>query len=295
MESRSARPVLSTFCFLLPALLLYVGCMIYPILDAIHLSFHSWNGIPVSPLEFRGFDNYRFVLESQEFRVALRNVGVFLLQGVLFQGPLAFVLALVVTSTLRGARFFKVAYFLPVVLPVTAVGILWKHIMNPATGAINTFFRVAGLPGLAQNWLGNPQMAIFSVAFVSAWVFAGLNMIIFSAGLVSIPDELYQAGAIDGVGYGGRLLHITIPLMRESFRLYFILMVTGSLKVFDMIFVMTGGGPNGASDVPVTMLYYQAFNYSRFGVGSAIGVIVLVLSLLATGVLQKVFAPREDI
>ncbi len=295
LESRSAHPVLSSVLFLAPAILLYAGFMVYPIIDAIILSFHSWSGIPQAPMRFIGLANYSDLVTSREFGLAMRNVLIFLLQGVVFQGPLAFILAMIVTSGVRGTRFFKVAYFLPVVLPMTAIGLIWQYVMNPNIGVLNTGLRAIGLGNIAMNWLGNPTIAIYSVAFVSAWIFAGLNMIIFAAGLVSIPGELYQAAAIDGVGPFTKIRYITIPLMRESFRVYLILMVTGSLKVFDIIFVMTGGGPNGATDVPATMLYYQAFSYSRFGLGSSIGVVVLVLSLMATLILQRVLASRSDV
>lgn len=293
LESRSKHPTLTVTLFIFPALLLYGAFMVYPIIDAIVLSFHRWNGIPGASIDFVGIQNYRRLISNGPFYTALKNVGYFLLQGVLFQGPLAFVLAVVVTSKLRFTRFFKVAYFLPVVLPMTAVGLMWRHLMNPNVGVINTALRMIELEAIAFNWLGNPEIAIFSVAFVSAWIFAGLNMIIFSAGLVSIPGELYQAADIDGASWYSKLRFITLPLMRESFRIYFILMVTGSLKVFDIIFVMTGGGPNGATDVLATLLYYEAFRYSRFGVGSAIGVFVLVASLLSTIMLQRVFLPKE--
>ena len=282
IEKRTKHPELTALGLIAPAFVLFSICVLYPIIDAGILSMHRWNGIPSTPISFTGFDNYRFLFTDSRFWRAMRNVGVFLLQGLFFQGPLAFVLALIVTSSTRAARLLKIAYFLPVVLPMTAVGLMWQYLLNTSSGVVNTLLRFLNMESFALDWLGSPRIAIFSVAFVSAWIFAGLNMIIFSAGLVSIPQELYQAAAIDGVGGGGCLRHITLPLMIESFKIYLILMVTGSLKVFDIVFVMTGGGPNGATDVPSTLLYYEAFKYSRFGSGASVGIVVLLLSLAAT-------------
>ena len=288
LEKRTNHPHLTALGLVAPACTLFAVFMVYPIVDAAFLSVHRWSGIPNTAMTFVGLDNYRFLVSDPQFRRAMGNVVVFLLQGVLFQGPLAFILALIVTGPIRGARLFKIAYFLPVVLPMTAVGLMWQYLLNTSNGVVNTLLRFVGMESLALDWLGNPEIAIVSVAFVSAWIFAGLNMIVFSAGLVSIPTELYQAATIDGAGGGRCLLHITLPLMTQSFKIYLILMVTGSLKVFDIVFVMTGGGPNGATDVPSTLLYYEAFKYSRFGSGAAVGIVVLLLSLAATIALQAV-------
>ena len=288
LEKRTSHPHLTALGLVAPACTLFAVFMVYPIVDAAFLSVHRWSGIPNTAMTFVGLDNYRFLVSDPQFRRAMGNVVVFLLQGVLFQGPLAFILALIVTGSIRGARLFKIAYFLPVVLPMTAVGLMWQYLLNTSSGVVNTLLRFVGMESLALDWLGNPEIAIVSVAFVSAWIFAGLNMIVFSAGLVSIPTELYQAATIDGADGRRCLLHITLPLMTESFKIYLILMVTGSLKVFDIVFVMTGGGPNGATDVPSTLLYYEAFKYSRFGSGATVGIVVLLLSLAATIALQAV-------
>lgn len=295
IEHKIKHPVLTASLFLLPALFLYTLFMIYPIIDAVVLSFHDWNGIPGSPIKAVGMKNYRYLFSSPRFYRALKNVGVFILQGLFFQGPIAFILALIVSGKLRARRFYKVAFFLPVILPMTSVGLMWQYILRAKTGLVNTLLRGIGLDAIAMNWLGDPSVAIFSVAFVSAWIFAGMNMIIFSAGLVAIPDTLYEAARIEGAGAWRRLISITLPLMTDAFKVYMILMITGSLKVFDIIFVMTGGGPNGASDVPATLLYYEAFKYNHFGLGNAVGTFILLASLLLTVVLNRLFKSKEEI
>jgi len=294
IERRIKHPVLTAVVFLSPALLLYSIFMIYPIIDAIILSFHDWNGIPGSPLKVMGLKNYKHLFTNPRFYRALKNVGVFILQGLFFQGPLAFLLALVVSGKIMGRRFFKVAFFLPVIIPMTSVGLMWQYILRSNTGIVNTALRFLGLDFLALNWLTDPNIAIFSTAFVSAWIFAGMNMIIFSAGLVAIPNTLYEAAEMEGAGSRQRLRHITLPLMKESFKVYLILMITGSLKVFDIIFVMTGGGPNGSTDVPATLLYYEAFKYNHFGLGNAVGTFILCAALILTVVLNHLFRAREE-
>ena len=272
---------------LLPSVAIYSLFFIYPIIHSFFLSFTKWNGIPSTPKEWQGFQNYAVLLNNKMFWNALYNVFVFIGASLLILMPLALLLALFVNSKIRGSQIFKTSFFIPTVLPMTAIGLMWSFILYKSGGALNTMLDMVNLSNLTQDWLGDPKFAIYSVALVNTWVFAGYNMIIFLTGLTAIPEEIYEAAAVDGVTGVKQLFYITIPLMRETFKVFIVLAITGSLKVFDIIYVMTGGGPGTATDVPSTLLFKEAFRYNKFGYGSAIGIFILVTSLVSTVVLNK--------
>lgn len=278
--------------FMLPALILYVVLMIAPIFQTIRLSFFSWNGIPASQQVFVGLENFRKAFADPNFWHSLRNILWFCIGSIVIEMPLAFTYALIINSRIPGYRVFRVAYFLPVILPITAVGLMWTFVLYP-TGALNVFLNAIGLSGITTDWLGNMKTAVYAVIVVNKLVFAGQNMLIFSAGMTAVPEDVYEAAAIDGATAIKRLFHITIPLLKSSFKIFLITAITGSIRMFDIVYVMTGGGPNGSSDVPATLLYFEAFRYSRFGYASAIGVIILVLSLGASIILNKAFSKEQ--
>lgn len=287
--------VLAITTFLLPAVAVYAVFLISPIAQTVYQSFFKWNGIAGSPMVFGGLDNYRVMLRNKDFWRALQNAGIFMLVGFCVQMPIAFLLALLITSKLKGVRFFKTAFFIPVVLPMTAIGIMWNFILWPMGGLLNNILQVLGMSANAMpNWLGI-HLAPITIPLVNAWAFVGYNMIIFAAGIVGVPAELYEAAMIDGAMGLKQVLHITIPLLRDSFKIYAVLCVTGCLKVFEIVFVMTGGGPNGASDVPATLLYYAAFRHQKPSLAMAISVAVLILALLSSLLLGKLLqTDKED-
>lgn len=281
--------------FVLPALVLYTLLCVNPILQTIYMSFFSWNGIKSSPMVFEGLRNYAEMFSNENFYRALKNVGAFIVAGFLLIMPTAFTFACVVTSRIKAARFFKTAFFIPVVLPLTAVGLMWQFLLKGDGGLINTILTSFGIFGeVTLDWLGTPSIAIFVVVVVNAWIYSGLNMIIFSAGMVAIPEDIYQAAEIDGATGFNRMRYITIPLMRETFKIFTILNITQSLRVFSQIYVMTGGGPNGATDVPTTLLYNESFKYNHFGMGNSIGTFIVAAALIATIVLNYLMRSRDD-
>ena len=280
--------------FLLPAILIYTTFLTYPITQTIYQSFFSWNGIMQSPLEFVGLDNYRDLYGNKEFFQALANSGRFLIVGFALQMPLSFLLGLFITSKLKFAKIFKTLYFLPVVIPMTAVGIMWGIILLPNGGLFNEVLQVLGLGFLVKDWLGSTTVVPWTLPMVNLWAFVGLNMIIFSAGIVNIPSDIYEAAEIDGATGLVKIFRITLPLMKNTFKTYAILCVTGCLKVFDIVFIMTSGGPNRASDVPATMLYYAGFRYQKFGLANSIGVTIFVLGLVASILINKVIRNNDD-
>lgn len=279
----------------LPLLALYLLFVFYPVANAVVSSFFSWNGIASSPQVFVGLRNYIDLAKDSRYFRAFANSGRFILGSVLFLMPLSFTLGVIIVSGVRGSRVMKAAYFLPVVLSLTAISLMWRSILYPNGGPLNALLEGVNLDRFAQNWLGDVRFAIWAVVFVNMWTYAGFNMLIFAAGLVSIPQEIWDSVAIDGAGKVARFWHITLPSLRESFKAFLVLAVSGSLKVFDIVFIMTGGGPNGSSDTPATLLYFQAFRYNRFGIGNTIGTLILLIGLAWTLVVNRAVKRLESL
>ena len=273
------------------SMVLIVMIFFSPIVQSIYLSFFQWNGIWQSPMKFIGLQNYVMMFKDQAFWTSIKNVLVFMGQGLLFQGPFAFILALFITKKRRSTRYFKFTFFLPVVIPLTAVAIIWKFVLNPNWGVVNNLIRIF-FPSFNVDFIGNPGISIYSIVFVSAWVYVGLNMIIFSAGLTTIPAELYESAEIDGITGLKKIYYITLPLMMESIKIYMILMITGSLKAFDIVYVMTRGGPNEATMVPAVFMYVETFSYTKFGYGATIATFILVSGLIGSLIANKYLFTR---
>ncbi len=285
MEIRKTKDLGITVLFLAPAILLFLGFIIFPVGETFMLSFKSWKGIFGAPKELVGFTNYMRVLGSRSFWNSMLNILYFILGGFVVLMPLSFGLALLITSNLRGTRLMKTAFFMPVMLSTTAVALMWVYILNPQFGIFNDFLSLVGLGKLAKDWLSTPTVNVWSVVLVNEWMYAGYNMLIFAAGLVAIPKTMYQAAEIDGCDGIRKVWYISIPLCKESFKIFSVLCVTGCLKAFDLIWAMTQGGPSHTSETPATLLYNEAFTFHNFGKSSAIGVILLILGVsLSIGV-----------
>jgi raffinose/stachyose/melibiose transport system permease protein len=279
--------------FLLPALAISCLLLLTPIVQAIHQSFFSWKGIAGAPMKPVGISNYVAVFNNPLFWRSLTNNLILMAGGFLVLMPLSFILALIITSDIKGVRFYKTAYFMPVMLPITAVGLMWVYMLEPNWGMVNTILRNIGLERFAIAWLAIPIVNVVVVTLVNEWIYAGLNMLIFAAGLVAIDESLYEAAQIDGTSGWQRIRFITLPLCKNSFKVFSVMCVTGCLKAFDLIYAMTKGGPNQTSEMPATFLYSQAFTYRNFGVGNAVGTIILVLGLVLSLILNKVLTQEE--
>ncbi|MBF9017580.1 MULTISPECIES: carbohydrate ABC transporter permease [unclassified Oceanispirochaeta] len=279
--------------FLAPALIIYATFLLIPICQSIYMSFFKWKGIANVPMVFVGLKNYQRIFSNPAFWHSLVNVLWFIAGGFIVLMPLSFILALIITKNIKGTRFYKTSFFIPVILPMTAVGLMWVYILQPNGGLLNSLLELMGLGSLIKNWLGDPDIAIISVVLVNEWVYAGFNMLIFAAGLVAIPDSLFESAKIDGANSFQRIIHITLPLMKESIKIFSIMCITGCLRHFDLVFIMTGGGPARATETPATLLYNEAFKYRNFGTGNAIGVFILVAGLLISLLLNKLLVQEE--
>lgn len=267
--------------FLLPAIAIYTIFMIVPIVGALYFSVSDWSGILGTKIDFVGLSNYKAVFKDASFIISLKNMMRMVFFSVLFHTPIALVLAVLINTKCRGYRFFKVIYFVPTIFPLTAIGLLWYFIFMP-NGSFNAFLEFLGMYDSVKGWLIDPSTAMNTIIFVNIWAGIGYYMVILIAGLTTIPDEIYEAALIDGATPIKQFFHITVPMLKPIISMCVLMDIIGTVKVFDLIFVMTEGGPNGLTNLPTTLMYYEAFRYDNYGKGSAIGIIILLIALILT-------------
>lgn len=271
------------YAFLVPALLIYAGVVLYPTVAGGVYAFTDWTGRRVTPA-FVGLENFVELFAAPAARSALRNTLVIALSTTVLQTLLGLALALALHSTLRSRHVLRTLFFAPALLPPVIVGFLWQYILTPG-GPLNGALEAVGLGALTQNWLGDASIALASVIGVIIWQNAGLTMVIYLAGLQGVPAELLEAAAIDGASRWQRLRRITIPLLIPATTIAMSLTLIGSLKLFDQVFVMTGGGPGYATETMSVIMYKEAFVSGRYGYSAAIA-LVLTMVVFAFALVQ---------
>lgn len=267
--------------FILPAFLLYTIFMIYPFFQSIYLSFTDWNGAePVK--NFIGLENYRQLWSDSLLWKSLQHNLIWVVIGTL--GPLAlgFLLAVLLSSRPKGFTLFRTAYFMPQVLSPVIIGIVWGWIYNPLFGILNVGLDRIGLENLSRGWLGDPQFALYAVLVAAMWAETGFVFIVFLAGLQNVSRDLLEAATLDGANAWRRFRDVTVPQMANVVTVVAALLLIGGFSVFDIIFVMTGGGPANATDVIGTYSYTEAFTQNNVGYASTLTLIMTVITLIAS-------------
>ncbi len=284
---------LSILAFLLPGLLLFIGVLIAPIIMSGYYSFFNWGG-PGKVAEFIGFGNYKelFTSGSIKFMRALGNSLLLALFSVGIQLPLALLLALKLGQKVRGERAFLSIYFMPVLISTVVIGQLWLKIYNPDYGVLNMGLRSLGLDSWAQIWLGDKKTALWACFVPILWQYVGYHMLLMYAGVKGVPPELREAAMIDGCTESQVNRYIVIPYIKPILRVSVIFAVTGSLKSFDLIYVLTNGGPNHATEVPSTLMISMLFLRNRYGMGSTIAVMLILLCFAFALLINLAF--KED-
>jgi len=281
--------------FLLPALILYSVFVLYPYARAFYISLTSWRGTSAN-MPFVGFDNYRRLLDEQRFIDALTRNAQLLVVLPLITIGIALLFASLFTQGgkgkgVKGASFYRITFFFPQVMSAVIVGILFTYVYSPNNGLLNGVLRAVGLDSLTRAWLGNPQTILWAIAAVAIWSSVGFYMVIFIASMQSIPTTFYEAAVLDGAGKWKQFKDITLPLMWETIRTSLIYIAIAALDMFTLVQVMTGGGSSGASrkaEVAAVYMYSEAFTKSRWGSASAVGVMLLVLTLILSVVIMRV-------
>ncbi len=279
--------------FLLPALILFCSVLIAPILMSTYYSFFDWKGIGPAA-NFVGFANYKELFTSNAigFMRALRNALLLAALSVFLQLPLALALALTLGRGIKGERGFLSIYFMPVLISTVVIGQLWLKIYNPDYGILNVFLRSIGLEKWTRIWLGTKKTALGSVFVPTLWQYVGYHMLLLYAGVKSVPLELREAAMLDGASNAQVNRYIVLPYIKPIIRISVIFAVTGSLKSFDLIYVLTNGGPLHSTEVPSTLMISMLFLRNRYGMGSTIAVLLIWLCFGFALLINVVF--REE-
>ncbi|EGA90884.1 putative ABC transporter permease [Planococcus donghaensis MPA1U2] len=278
----------SIYLFFLPGLFLYAIFFVYPTISALFYSFTDWDGLS-SSFQFVGIENYERAFTGDTiFRKTIGNNLKFMLVVVVFQTIVALAFALIVLKNTKTTIFLRALYFFPTILSSVSVAFIWSFIYDPSLGILNQLLELIGLEFLAQNWLGNANIAIYSLAITQIWFHAGQMLIIFVAGLQAIPEELYEVAKIEGASKWQTFRNVTWPLLAPSATIVVAYTTIQSFKAFDLVFAMTGGGPNNSTEIVATYIFDIAFRSYQFGYASAISVIFMVIIAVITYLQFKV-------
>ncbi len=277
----SRKDALAGWLFLAPEMIGVIVLGAFPIIFSLFLSFTNWNLVGgLSSITFAGLDNYLALFEDDKFMMAIRNNVIFTFYTVPVGLFLALLMSVAIHSKVYGQSYFKVAFFIPYISSIIALGAVWGALYHPTRGPINGFLKNIGIDN-PPMWLADSSWSLTSIIIISIWAGLGYKIIIFIAGLTNIPDELYEAAKIDGANSRQTFFSITIPLLGPTISFLLITTLMASFKVFDLISFLTGGGPNNSSTVLVYRIYEEGFRNFRMGYASAISwVLFLIVGII---------------
>jgi len=281
---------LSYLLFLVAPMALYVIFFIIPNVTTYLYSFFDYNMF--EEMKFNGLKNYTDLFKDRKFVMAFQNTLIYAITVIIGQNALALGFALFLYRTSRVNNFFRVLFYLPAILSSIAIGFIWGFIYDPTIGIINTAMNNVDMQQFALNWLGDRPLVMFSIAFVHIWQAVGGATIIFIAGLIGIPAELYESAKIDGAGRWQTFKSITFPQLMPVTLINVVLTTIGCFKSFDYVYVLTGGGGDGSSNVLATLLFKTGFQFTRIGYASSIAVILSITVTLIAIVQLRLY--RED-
>jgi len=276
----SRRHVTPPWWFAVPALLLFAFVVLVPSARGVYYAFTDWDGLDPD-FSFIGLDNFAEMTRDPDAVQAIWHTLVIAVAITIIQNGFGLLLALGVNSLIKSRNVLRVLLFAPAVVTPIVTAYLWRNLLGP-DGAVNSLLGAVGLGSWGQDWLGDPQLALWSVVAVIVWQFAGYSMVIFLAGLQSVPKEIFEAAAIDGGGPIRRFWSITRPLLAPAFTINLMLSIIGGLKLFDQVYALTGGGPGHATDTISTLIYKDAFTLGEFGYSIALAVVLTIIVAVAS-------------
>jgi raffinose/stachyose/melibiose transport system permease protein len=266
---------------LLPALLIFLVFAIIPIFWSGYYGFFDWKGLGAA--KFIGFNNYEMMLQDPVFWRALKNNLILVASAIIGQVPIALLLALLLLKNTWFNRILRSAVFLPMVLSTVVVGLIWGYIYHPQIGLLNQVLELLGLDSWTRAWLSDPKINMFAVSIPINWANVGPYLIIFIAALQNISSEIDDAAKIDGAIGWKKLYYVTLPIIWGTVVVTMVLCISGSLKAFDHVIVMTGGGPAQSTELLATYMYNNSFTVYRYGYGSAVSTMIILISALLIG------------
>jgi raffinose/stachyose/melibiose transport system permease protein len=277
-RARTAPP----WWFALPALVLFAFVVLLPSVRGVYYAFTDWDGLDPD-FSFVGLDNFSAMLRDADAQQAVWHTLLIAVSITVIQNAVGLVLALGVNTAIRSRHVLRVFLFAPAVITPIVTAYLWRNLLGP-DGAANSLLGALGLGGWEQDWLGDPGLALWAVVGVIVWQYAGYSMVIFLAGLQSVPREVHEAASIDGAGPVRRFWSVTRPLLAPAFTINLMLSIIGGLKLFDQVYALTGGGPGHATDTISTLIYKDAFTLGEFGYSIALAVVLtIIVAFVSTG------------
>jgi multiple sugar transport system permease protein len=275
---------LAALLFLSPTLIVFSAFILFPVFFSFYLSFHNWNMFSGDTV-FTGFDNYVKMFQSPEFWQVLKNTVIYTLGTIPINMTLALVTAYFLNKKIKGKKFLRTALFAPVVISPVAAAVIWRWLYDPNFGIINYSLGFLGIDPV--NWLNDPTAAMFALIIMGVWKTFGINMVLFSAGLQGIPDSYYEAADIDGAGPWAKFWNITLPMLNPTTFFILVMSMIGSFQVFDIVYVLTSGGPLGSTKVMVFYIYEYAFKFFEMGYASAAAYILFAVLFVLTMIQVK--------
>jgi raffinose/stachyose/melibiose transport system permease protein len=289
---RAARKWLRIGLYIAPAATLYVVFILVPVVQAVHYSFYNWSGLgPLS--EFVGLGNYREAFGDPSFRQAMGHNATLVALSLGLQLPLSLGVALLLNRPLKGRSLLRLVFFTPYVLSEAITAIVFLQILQPE-GLLDAFLKSIGLGSLVHLWLADLGIVFYTLFVVITWKYIGFAIILFLAGLQGIPRELHEAAAIDGATSWTTLRYVTIPLLGPTIRIWAFLSIIGSIQLFDLVWIMTLGGPAGASSTMATYMVDQGINSLRVGYATTVAVILFFVCFVFS-ILYQIFVLRRDV
>lgn len=276
-----------------PALIMFVGFVILPVAMAAFYGFFKWNGFGW-PTEFIGLDNYAMIWQDDTFRQAVTHNGIIVVLSLLLQGPVAILFALLMNQKIRGRSIIRILIFVPYVISEVIVGIGWSLMLQDA-GALNSLLEKWGLGDFQQSWIADPSIAMTSLMIIITWKYLGFAVILMLAGMQSIPEELYEAAAIDGAGFWKMQWAITVPLLGPTIRIWAFLSIIGSLQLFDLVNIIWGQyiAATAGTSTMATYMYQNGHLAGSYGFGNAVAVMLFIITLIVALLYQR-FVLRRD-
>lgn len=274
------RRATSPWWFAVPAMLLFAFVVLVPSARGVYYAFTDWDGLDPN-FSFVGLDNFTGLPDDPDAVQAIWHTLLIAVSITVIQNAFGLLLALGVNSLIKTRNVLRVLLFAPAVITPIVTAYLWRNLLGPS-GAVNSLLGAVGLDSLRQDWLGDPQLALWSIVGVIVWQFGGYSMVIFLAGLQSVPKEIHEAADIDGAGPIRRFWSITRPLLAPAFTINLMLSIIGGIKLFDQVYALTGGGPGHATDTLSTLIYKDAFTLGEFGYSIALAVVLTIIVAVAS-------------
>lgn len=279
---RRANPTTVSLLLAAPTLCLFLGFVAVPVVAVVLTSFTRWTGFDISGIEWLGLENYSGLLNDPTFLRAFLHTLIFTVATTVLLNAVGLGLAVLVNTRAPGTAFLKAVLFLPVLLSPVIVGLMWSGLLRGVGGGLNQFLDLIGLINQPVFWLGDGRFALAAIILATLWQFAGYDMILYYAGLQNVPDTLLEAADLDGARSWTKFVHVVMPSLYHVMSVVVLLNIIGGLRIFDIVYVMTRGGPSRSTEVLATYMYEQGFQLNAMGVASAIAVIIVLLAIGAS-------------